>query len=81
MPRPSSSRRADTGRTAADRTTAGGSVANGGAPPRVLLGICGSIAAYKGADLCSKLVQAGYDVTVTMTDAAQKLVGPLTMTS
>ncbi|MCE9637173.1 MAG: phosphopantothenoylcysteine decarboxylase [Planctomycetes bacterium] len=48
------------------------------AKPRVLLAICGSIAAYKGADLCSKLVQAGYDVTVCMTDAAQKLVGPLT---
>lgn len=46
--------------------------------PRVLLGICGSIAAYKGADLCSKLVQDGFDVTVAMTDAAQKLVGPLT---
>ena len=45
---------------------------------RVLLGVTGSIAAYKGADLCSKLVQAGYDVTVCMTDAAQKLVGPLT---
>lgn len=53
------------------------------APPRpsgrrILLGVCGSIAAYKGADLCSKLVQAGHDVTVCMTDAAQKLVGPLT---
>lgn len=45
---------------------------------RVLLGVCGSIAAYKGADLCSKLVQAGFDVTVAMTDAAQHLVGPLT---
>lgn len=40
--------------------------------------MCGSIAAYKGADLCSKLVQAGYDVTVAMTDAAQRLVGPIT---
>lgn len=49
------------------------------APGRhVLLGVCGSIAAYKGADLCSKLVQAGHDVTVVMTDAATKLVGPLT---
>ncbi len=45
---------------------------------RVVLGICGSIAAYKGADLCSKLVQAGHEVTVVMTDAATKLVGPLT---
>lgn len=45
---------------------------------RVVLGVCGSIAAYKGADLCSKLVQAGHDVTAVMTDAATKLVGPLT---
>ena len=45
---------------------------------RVVLGITGSIAAYKGADLCSKLVQGGHDVTVVMTDSATKLVGPLT---
>ena len=44
----------------------------------VALGICGSIAAYKGADLCSKLVQLGADVTVVMTDAATKFVGPMT---
>ena len=44
----------------------------------VVLGVCGSIAAYKGAELCSKLVQAGHPVTVVMTDAATKLVGPLT---
>ncbi len=44
----------------------------------VLLGVAGSIAAYKGADLCSKLVQAGNDVTVIMTRAATRLVGPLT---
>lgn len=43
-----------------------------------MLGVCGSIAAYKGADLCSKLVQAGHDVTVVMTRAATKLVGPIT---
>jgi len=44
----------------------------------VVLGVCGSIAAYKGADLCSKLVQLGADVTVVMTDSATKLVGPMT---
>jgi phosphopantothenoylcysteine decarboxylase/phosphopantothenate--cysteine ligase len=44
----------------------------------IVLGVCGSIAAYKGADLCSKLVQLGAEVTVVMTDAATKLVGPLT---
>jgi len=49
--------------------------------PRVLLGVCGSIAAYKGADLCSKLVQAGHDVTVILTRAASRLVGPLTFSA
>jgi phosphopantothenoylcysteine decarboxylase/phosphopantothenate--cysteine ligase len=43
-----------------------------------VLGVCGSIAAYKAADLCSRLVQAGFGVTAVMTQAAQKLVGPLT---
>ncbi len=46
-----------------------------------MLGVCGSIAAYKGADLCSKLVQAGHDVTVVMTKAATNLVGPLTFSA
>lgn len=40
----------------------------------IVLGVTGSIAAYKAADLCSKLVQADFDVVVIMTDAAQKLV-------
>ena len=45
---------------------------------RVVLGVSGSIAAYKAADLCSKLVQRGDDVHVVMTQAATRLVGPLT---
>jgi phosphopantothenoylcysteine decarboxylase / phosphopantothenate---cysteine ligase len=45
---------------------------------RVVLGVCGSIAAYKAADLCSKLVQRGDDVSVIMTRAATQLVGPIT---
>jgi phosphopantothenoylcysteine decarboxylase/phosphopantothenate--cysteine ligase len=40
--------------------------------------ICGGIAAYKVADVVSKLVQAGAGVSVVMTDAAQKFVTPLT---
>jgi phosphopantothenoylcysteine decarboxylase/phosphopantothenate--cysteine ligase len=47
----------------------------------VVLGVTGSIAAYKAADLCSKLVQAGHEVTVVMTRAATKLVGPLTFSA
>lgn len=44
----------------------------------VILGVCGGIAAYKAAALCSKLVQAGAKVRVIMTESAAKLVQPLT---
>jgi len=44
----------------------------------ILLGVTGGIAAYKAADLCSKLVQAGARVTVVMTRSARKFVGPTT---
>lgn len=44
----------------------------------ILLGVMGSIAAYKAADLTSKLVQKGHNVHVVMTDAATKLVDPNT---
>ncbi|NLG15022.1 MAG: phosphopantothenoylcysteine decarboxylase [Lentisphaerae bacterium] len=44
----------------------------------IALGITGSIAAYKGADLCSKLVQRGYEVHVIMTKSAMELVTPRT---
>ncbi len=40
----------------------------------IALGITGCIAAYKGADLCSRLVQDGYNVHVLMTESATKLV-------
>jgi phosphopantothenoylcysteine decarboxylase/phosphopantothenate--cysteine ligase len=44
----------------------------------VVLGITGGIAAYKSADLTSKLVQAGAQVDVIMTEAATHFVAPLT---
>src|SRR5437588_2267107 len=44
----------------------------------VIVGVCGGIAAYKVADVVSKLVQLGAGVTVVMTDEAQKFVAPLT---
>lgn len=44
----------------------------------ILLGVTGGIAAYKTADLCSKLVQGGAAVTVVMTAAAEKFIGPTT---
>lgn len=48
------------------------------AKPLLVLGVTGSIAAYKAADLTSRLRQAGLDVQVIMTAAAQKLVCPQT---
>lgn len=48
---------------------------------RILLGVTGSIAAYKVVDLASKLTQAGALVDVVMTEAAQKFVTPLTFRS
>ena len=44
----------------------------------VLLCVCGGIAAYKSAALASRLVQDGCGVTVAMTRAARRFVGPLT---
>ncbi|MCL2305481.1 MAG: phosphopantothenoylcysteine decarboxylase [Planctomycetaceae bacterium] len=44
----------------------------------ILLGITGGIAAYKSADLVSRLVQANYEVSVIMTRSATQLVCPKT---
>jgi len=44
----------------------------------ILLGITGGIAAYKSADLASKLVQAGALVSVVMTKSAEKFIGRTT---
>ncbi len=48
---------------------------------RILLGVTGGIAAYKAADLCSRLVQAGAEVDVIMTEAASRFVAPLTFSA
>lgn len=47
----------------------------------VALGVSGSIAAYKAADLASKLTQAGALVDVVMTSSAQEFVTPLSFQS
>jgi phosphopantothenoylcysteine decarboxylase/phosphopantothenate--cysteine ligase len=44
----------------------------------IVLGICGGIAAYKAADLASKLTQAGSQVDAVLTDSAVKFITPLT---
>jgi len=47
----------------------------------ILLGVTGSIAAYKAAELASKLTQAGARVDVILTPAAEKFITPLTFQS
>lgn len=45
----------------------------------IVLGISGSIAAYKAADLASQLVKQGHEVHVVMTHAATEFITPLTL--
>ena len=47
--------------------------------PVVIVGVTGSIAAYKAADLVSKLVKRDCEVHVVMTHGAQEFITPLTM--
>ncbi len=44
----------------------------------ILLGVTGGVAAYKSADLASKLMQAGHAVTVVMTKSAEQFIGKTT---
>ena len=46
--------------------------------PTIALGVTGGIAAFKSAELCGKLVQAGFTVRVLMTENATRFVTPLT---
>ena len=47
-------------------------------PHELIIGVSGGIAAYKTAALVSSLVQGGHGVSVVMTRAARKFVGPAT---
>ncbi len=46
---------------------------------RVLLGICGGVAAYKAAELTRELQRRGAEVQVVMTAGAQRFITPLTL--
>ncbi len=46
--------------------------------PEIVLGVTGSIAAYKAAELVRLMVRTGWDVHVVMTAAAARFVTPLT---
>jgi len=55
--------------------------ASDGTTLSVIVAVTGGIAAYKTANLVSLLAQGGCDVTVMMTQAATRFVGPLTFQS
>jgi phosphopantothenoylcysteine decarboxylase/phosphopantothenate--cysteine ligase len=46
-----------------------------------MLGVCGSVAAYKAAELVRLLQQHGIEVDVTMTKSARRFISPLTFAS
>ncbi len=48
---------------------------------KILLGVCGGIAAYKSASLTSTLVQQGAIVDVIMTQDAQRFISPLSFSA
>jgi len=47
----------------------------------VVLGVCGSIAAYKAAELCRQLVELGLYVAPVMTADAARFLGPVTLST
>jgi phosphopantothenoylcysteine decarboxylase / phosphopantothenate---cysteine ligase len=59
----------------AEQTADGGALAD----RLVLLGVTGSIAAYKAAELARTLLAQGADVQALMTHSAQAFLGPLTL--
>ncbi len=47
----------------------------------IVLGVSGSVAAYKAADIARRLMDAGAQVTAVLTAGAQKFITPLTFTA
>ena len=48
---------------------------------RVVLGVCGGIAAYKAVEVCRRLGDAGARVSPVLTLSAARFVGPLTFSA
>jgi len=46
---------------------------------KILLGVCGGIAAYKSAELTRRLIEQGAQVRIVMTASAKQFITPLTM--
>jgi phosphopantothenoylcysteine decarboxylase/phosphopantothenate--cysteine ligase len=55
--------------------------ARGGNAPRVILGVCGGIAAYKAVEVCRRLVTAGAHVVPVMTADATRFLGAATLSA
>ena len=68
-----------TSRRKLDRTSARKVVRIAAGKKSVVLGITGSIAAYKSAELASLLVKQGHEVFVVMTQDATEFISPLTL--
>ncbi len=49
--------------------------------PRIILGVCGGIAAYKAVEVCRQLVDAGAHVVPVMTQEATRFVGAVTFSA
>src|SRR5881296_493409 len=62
-----------------ERTRARKVVRISSAKKSIVLGVTGSIAAYKSAELTSLLVKQGHDVFVVMTKDATEFISPLTL--
>ncbi len=52
-----------------------------GNQPRIVLGVCGGIAAYKSAELCRRLVEGGASVAPVMTEDAHRFLGEVTLSA
>jgi phosphopantothenoylcysteine decarboxylase/phosphopantothenate--cysteine ligase len=48
-------------------------------PKTIILGVCGSIAAYKAAEIVSLLRKEGHEIHVVMTRSAAEFITPLTL--
>ena len=48
---------------------------------RIVLGVCGGIAAYKAVEVCRRLVDDGAHVVPVMTESATRFVGQVTLSA
>jgi phosphopantothenoylcysteine decarboxylase/phosphopantothenate--cysteine ligase len=53
----------------------------GGTGPRIVLGVCGGIAAYKAVEVCRLLVDAGAHVIPVLTSEATRFIGAVTFSA